>query len=154
MDAKATESDSPKRGGAGRAGAGERRDPVDIEQLCARARGRYGFTVDEFLICSPREFDLLLRDEHDQERERLVPAALICAVIANSHRDPDRRPEPWTPADFMPGAKSEEDEMREFVERVQRGDKFEIDPEAAESFKQQMQSMFSNVKPAGSDAGR
>lgn len=78
----------------------------------------------------------------EQQRERIYPAALICSVIANVNRDPERRAEPWQPAHFMPGAKSEEDEMREFVEAVQRGDKFEADPEEIERFKRQMESAF------------
>jgi len=78
-------------------------------------------------------------------RERIYPGALICSVLANINRDPDRWPEPWKPADFMPGAKSEEEEMREFVDRVQRGDKFEVDPEAIAAFKQQMRSSFKNL---------
>lgn len=45
----------------------------------------------------------------------------------------------------MPGAKSEEDEMREFVEAVLRGDSFETDPEDLESFKRQMQATFGNI---------
>ena len=75
-----------------------------------------------------------------------MPAAVICSVIANVNRDPDRRAEPFTPADFMPGAKTEEDEMREFVEAVQRGEKFETDPAALEQFKQQLHSTFRNVR--------
>ena len=78
-------------------------------------------------------------------RERIYPAALICSVLANVNRDAEKRPEPWQPADFMPGAKSEEDEMREFVEAVQRGDTFETDPEDLERFKQQMVANFRNV---------
>lgn len=46
----------------------------------------------------------------------------------------------------MPGAKTEEDEMREFVEAVQRGDKFETDPAALDQFKQQLHSTFRNVR--------
>jgi hypothetical protein len=70
---------------------------------------------------------------------------LICSVLANVNRDPERRPEPWQPADFMPGAKSEEDEMREFAEAVMRGDSFEADPDAIEEFKRQMTSSFKNI---------
>lgn len=81
-------------------------------------------------------------------RARIYPAALICSVLANCNRDPDKRPEPWQPADFMPGAKSEEEEMREFVERVQRGDKFETDPEELARFKTQMRSSFRNLVTA------
>lgn len=91
----------------------------------------------------------MLRDELAEQHERLVPAALICSVLANINRDPDRRSEPYTPADFLPGAKSEEDEMREFVEAVQRGDRFELDPEDSEAFKRKMQETFRNVASKG-----
>lgn len=72
---------------------------------------------------------------------------MVASVIANVHRDGDRRPEAYTPQHFMPGAKTEEDEMREFAEAVQRGDKFEVDPEAAAAFKRQMESTFGNLRP-------
>jgi hypothetical protein len=78
-------------------------------------------------------------------RERIYPAALICSVLANVNRDAEKRPEPFQPADFMPGAKSEEDEMREFVEAVQRGETFETDPHDLERFKRQMQETFGNI---------
>ena len=64
------------------------------------------------------------------------PAALVCSVIANVNRDSKRRSEPFTPSDFMPGARTEEDEMREFAEAVMRGDKFEPDPDAVALFRQ------------------
>ena len=130
----------PKRNSAGGAGAG--REAPDIVKLWARARNRYGFTRDEFLSCSPCEFELLLQDDLEEQKERLYPAAIVCSVIANVNRDPERRPEPFQPADFMPGAKSEEDEMREFVEAIQRGDKFEMDPEEMENFKRNMERTF------------
>lgn len=85
----------------------------------------------------------------EQARDRIYPAALICSVIANVNRDAERRPDPWQPADFMPGAKTEEDEMREFVEAIQRGDTFETDPEDLERFKQQMETSFKNVVTPG-----
>lgn len=93
----------------------------------------------------------MLQDELQEQRDRIYPAAMVCSVMANVNRDSDQRPEPYTPADFMPGAKSEEEEMREFVEAVQRGDKFETDPEDLARFKRQMESTFRNVKP---DPGR
>lgn len=49
-------------------------------------------------------------------------------------------------ADFMPGRKSEEDEMREFVEKVQRGESFSIDPAQATEFRRKMEESFRNVK--------
>ena len=91
---------------------------------------------------------MLLQDEIDQVRERMAPAALICSVIANVNRDPDTKPEPYTAADFMPGAKSDEEEMAEFAERVLRGDTFEVDPEAVEAFRLQMRTNFRNLVTA------
>jgi hypothetical protein len=98
---------------------------------------------------SPRELNLLLEDELELQRERFAPAALICSVIANVNRDSERRPEPYTAAQFMPGAKTEEDEMREFVEAIQRGDTFEVDPEQAEAFKRQMMATFGKTDGRG-----
>lgn len=74
-------------------------------------------------------------------------------MIANVNRDSDRKPEPFTAADFMPGAKSEEDEMREFVEMVQRGESFEVDPEEAASFRRIMAATFGNLKPGLASGG-
>lgn len=76
----------------------------------------------------------------------MLPAALVCSVIANVNRDPERRSEPYIPADFLPGAKTPEDEMREFAEAVMRGDKFEVDPEAAAEFRRNMITTFSNLR--------
>ena len=77
-----------------------------------------------------------------------MPAAMICSVMANIVRDEDKRPEPWTPADFMPGAKTEEDEMREFAEAVARGDSFETDPALIADWKTKMQATFGNIVEA------
>jgi hypothetical protein len=68
-------------------------------------------------------------------------------VIANVNRDSERKPEPFTAADFMPGAKTEEDDMREFVEKVQRGDSFEVDPAEVENFRRTMAATFRNLNP-------
>lgn len=87
----------------------------------------------------------MLQDELQQQRDRIYPAALICSVIANVHRDPDRKREPWQPAQFMPGAKSEEEEWREFLEAIESGKPFETDPEEMEHFKHMMQSTFRNL---------
>jgi hypothetical protein len=81
-------------------------------------------------------------------RDAYGPAAMICSLLANINRDEERRPEPYTPNDFLPGARTEEDEMREFAEAVMRGDTFEVDPEQIAEFRQKMVTSFKNVKPA------
>jgi hypothetical protein len=87
----------------------------------------------------------MIEDERDQVRGRIYPAALICSVLANLKRDPDKRPEAWQPAEFMPGAKTAEDEMREFVEAIENGESFEVDPAEMEAFKRRLEGTFSNV---------
>lgn len=66
-------------------------------------------------------------------------------MLANIHRDEEKRPEPYAAADFLPGAATEEDEMREFAERVMRGDKFEVDPDQVAAFRREMVTSFKNV---------
>jgi hypothetical protein len=77
-------------------------------------------------------------------RDQLLPAALICSVIANVHRTEDT--ERFEPADFLPGAKTKEEELEEFAEAVLRGDTFETDPEELEIFKRQMMQSFRNFQ--------
>lgn len=69
-------------------------------------------------------------------------------MVANVNRDSERKPEPFTAADFMPGAKTEEDDMREFVEKVQRGESFEVDPVEIDNFRRTMGGTFRNLKSA------
>lgn len=69
------------------------------------------------------------------------------AALYNVNNDWDKRPQGWSAADFMPGARTDEDEMREFVEAVQRGDNFEADPEEAARFRRQMEATFGNIQP-------
>lgn len=73
-------------------------------------------------------------------------------MLANIHRPEDR--EPFTIADFVPGArprKTEDEEMREFIDEIQSGKKFETDPEQLAAFKHAMLSNFGNVAPAKGD---
>jgi hypothetical protein len=68
---------------------------------------------------------------------------MICSVLANIHRDPDD--DPWKPADFMPGAKNDRDEMLAFVEALEAGETFDVDPQEMVVFKKQLESSFSNI---------
>jgi hypothetical protein len=78
-----------------------------------------------------------------------MPAALVSSVLANIHRPEDH--EPYTIADFLPGTparKSEDEDMREFIDEIQSGKKFEPpSPEQLAAFKRSMETNFSNVKP-------
>lgn len=93
---------------------------------------------------------MLFEEQATIRRESWMPAALICTVLANIHREADR--EPYTIDDFIPGAggrglKSEDEEMREFIDEIQSGKKFETDPEQLAAFKRSMETSFGNVKP-------
>jgi len=58
--------------------------------------------VKDFWHLTLAQFDALIkRYNHDQERED-YRAGLICAVIANAHRDPKKRRKAFKPKDFMP----------------------------------------------------
>jgi len=94
-----------------------------------------------FLRSSPREIDGLLEVLSEGERRRMIPSALICSVIANAHRDEDKKPDPFTFEDFMPGAKSKEQEMIEWLEALENGEE-DVDLEAVEAFKAKMKATF------------
>lgn len=68
------------------------------------ARVDLGMTEEQFLACSPREFDAFCNRLHTIDRKQQLNAALICSVIANVNRDPKFRPKAFTPEDFMPQA--------------------------------------------------
>jgi len=96
---------------------------------------------ERFLRSSPRELGGLLDQLAERDRRQMVPAALICSVIANVNRDSEQRSEPWTIQDFLPGGKSKEEEMIEWLEALESGEEVE-DPEALASFKQKMKKTF------------
>jgi hypothetical protein len=103
-----------------------------------------------FLESSPREIGGMLDELADQDRRRMVPAALICSVLANIHRDPQKRLEPFSIADFIPdpNAKTEEEEWLEFSAKVKSGEKFESAPGQTEALKRMFQGRFKTIKPA------
>jgi|GEM_PF-5341044 len=90
---------------------------------------------------APAALDVLIEQ---QGRSRIFPAAMICAAIFNTHNDWTKNPDGWRPQDFMPGAKlrSDEDDMREFVLALERGDDVAPTPEDLEHFKRNLQQQF------------
>ncbi len=51
---------------------------------------------------SLRQFDRMVRMKDDvRERTIDMPAALICSVLANLQRDPEKKAEPFTLYDFL-----------------------------------------------------
>lgn len=67
------------------------------------ARQTLRLSEAEFWALTPAEFQLLADDWRSNERAADYRAALVCMVLANCHRNPEKRPEPFTVADFMPG---------------------------------------------------
>jgi hypothetical protein len=69
------------------------------------ASGRYdlGLSDAQFWELTLREHIALMGRRRAAETEQDRRAALVAAVIANCHRNPDKRPEPFTEADFMSG---------------------------------------------------
>lgn len=66
---------------------------------------------------------------------------MICATIANVHRDPDKKPDPWIPEDFM-GGETDEENMAEFCAKVARGEKFQMDEDEAEATRAMLKATF------------
>lgn len=63
----------------------------------------------------------MLHDRRVEEaRQSFAPAALICSIIAETKRNPDKRSEPFTPLDFMPRAPSDEQPERKPEDIVAR----------------------------------
>lgn len=75
-------------------------------------------------------------------------AATIRADIWNQNRDLENN-RPLTGADFMPGARTEEDEMREFAEKVMSGEHFQVDPVEVAAFRARLKATFVGIDDAG-----
>jgi hypothetical protein len=48
-------------------------------------------------------------------------SAIVASNVANSNRDPRKRPEPYAPADFMPFGKRNDDKPDAVIGRIKRG---------------------------------
>jgi len=63
-------------------------------------------TDEDFGALSLKSFQLL-NDRLDAQREHdFVCAGIVASTVANCHRDPDKRPTPYSPLDFVPGNKA------------------------------------------------
>jgi hypothetical protein len=114
--------------------------------LWAVARADLGMSREEFLACSPLELEAMIaRLEKRRDHARFL-AAMVCASIFNVNCDFDKRPEGFSPADFMPGKRSPADDLTEFALECQRNDfehiPTEEDKRMAEIFRAQMSGTF------------
>jgi len=74
------------------------------EQLDALEEAAYtiGLKPSEFWELTPAEWERMARGYLARKEQADYRAALICAVLANIHRDEKKRREPYQPSDFMP----------------------------------------------------
>ncbi len=62
----------------------------------------FRLSSEDFWNLTPPQFAALSR-RHDQHQEQKhFGAGVVASTIANCHRDPQSRPEPFKPQDFMP----------------------------------------------------
>jgi hypothetical protein len=66
---------------------------------------RFDLRLDEFCFWSStlREIHALAERKREADRLLFLPNAMLCALYANSHRDPARKPRAFSVDDFMPG---------------------------------------------------
>lgn len=114
---------------------------LGIAELWALARVDLGLADVEFLGLTPAALELLLNRGIARDRKVQFHAATIAAAIYNVNNDWEKRPQGWTPADFMPGAGDEEaEDMRTFIEQAERGDPFDVDPGDLAAFKARVEA--------------
>ena len=66
-----------------------------------------GLSDEGFWKLTLKRFAALAERYHLSIERQHYHAALICAVLANIHRDP-KKSQPFSPADFMPGYRKKE----------------------------------------------
>lgn len=62
-------------------------------------------------------------------------------MLANINRDEGKKPDPYRPADFMPGA-DPHDEWDEFLDAIESGNMPEPDPEEMAVFRRELEATF------------
>jgi hypothetical protein len=94
----------------------------------------------------PVEFAALVDRLVARDRKMQIETAKILAMLANCHLSRDEKPDGWSPADFLPGAKKPQMSMREWILARQRGElhKLLTDEERAEinDFNRRFSSVF------------
>jgi len=94
---------------------------------------------------APVALDALMSRSAIGDRKRLFSGAMVCATICNVKNDWEKNPDGWTPADFLPGARREDDTDR-FIREMESGELQKVDPRAMAAFKMKLQKDL-NLKP-------
>lgn len=72
-----------------------------------------GLSSDAFWRLTPGEFKELCEQWECREKRQVAfetrLTARICATLANTVRNPDKRPKPWSETDFMPKSQKQID---------------------------------------------
>ncbi len=76
-----------------------------------------------------------------RDRKAKFNAAMMCASLFNVNNDWKKRPQGWTPLDFMPEV-PQRDEMKEFVLAIERGESVAPTKEEVACFMAQLQNQF------------
>jgi hypothetical protein len=77
------------------------REPIDWLAMWAIARYDFQLSDDDFWKLTFAEYDALMRRRNLDREWQDFHAGLICSVLANVNRNPQTKPEPFTPQDFM-----------------------------------------------------
>lgn len=115
--------------------------------LWARVRVYFGFDRVLFLATSPREIDMLFDVESDRRRERWLHTAQISLLQARGtlHREDGRQ---FELDDFMPPDLSGrpvdqgDQDMRDFIDSLNRGETIEQSPEQIKQFRNMFQQHY------------
>ena len=100
----------------------------------------FRLSSEDFWELTPPQFAALAR-RHDQHQEQShLGAGIVASTIANCHRDPQSKPEPFTPLDFIPRFTAEEEPPKQSGEMT------------PEQIKQYMMAVFP-IQPEGHGAG-
>lgn len=62
----------------------------------------FKLSSEDFWELTPPQFAALSRRHDQHEEHRHFGAGIVASTIANCHRDPQSKPEPFTPLDFIP----------------------------------------------------
>jgi hypothetical protein len=124
--------------GTATAAAGE----LSFQELWAIARFDLRLSEEEYLEMPPIALDALLARAAIADRKALFPGAMVCATLCNLKNDWDKNPDGWQPADFLPGAVREEDDLEAFARELEQGKLQRPDVEVVEQFKRNLQAQF------------
>lgn len=70
-----------------------------------------GVTESDFRRMTPSSFFILWERWKEKERRTDARFALVATLIANTNRDPNKKPEPFTLEDFMPQVQEESEPL-------------------------------------------